>query len=238
MIKIYPDVESLSIGAAELFIEQTCLAAKQGPVRVSLAGGETPRRTYEVLAGQPFCRQVPWSALHIYWGDERCVPPQDPRSNEHMARLALLDKVPIPDQQIHPIRCQHDPLRAAADYETLLRTELLKQPPFDLVFLGLGEDGHTASLFPGSPALMEQERWVREVLPEDQGLARITLTSLLLNQAGLIVFLVTGAAKAAVLREVLHGPRDLGRLPAQLIQPVKGNVCWLVDRQAAAMLEK
>jgi 6-phosphogluconolactonase len=182
---------------------------------------------------------VPWENTHVFWGDERCVPSDDARSNERMAREALLDHVPIPASQIHPIQCVHAPNQVARQYEALLRTFFAEQPPrFDLVLLGLGENGHTASLFPGTPVLDERERWVADVYVAEQNLYRITLTAPLINQAALVVFLVAGNTKARVLSEVLEGLRDIHRLPAQLIQPTKGDLRWLVDRPAADMLKR
>ena len=154
-----------------------------------------------------------------------------------MARQALLDHVPIPVEQIHPIPGSQNPSEAAGCYETLLRGFFGGWPPrFDMVFLGLGENGHTASLFPGTPALEERQRWVAEVDVAEQDVFRVTLTAPLLNQAAVVVFLVTGAAKAAVLHEVLDGPHDPSRWPAQLIRPLDGELRWLVDRTAASLL--
>ena len=154
-----------------------------------------------------------------------------------MAREAWLDRVPIPGPQIHPIDCARDPVAAARDYEAGLRDFFAGAPPrLDLVLLGLGDNGHTASLFPGTKVLAERERWAAAVYLAAADLYRVTLTAPLINQAALVVFLVSGATKAAVLREVLHGPRDPARLPAQLIQPQNGDLLWLTDLEAAAQL--
>ncbi len=234
---VYPDLEALSRAAAELFVEQARQAvASRGRFSVALAGGRTPLRTYEPLAEPPSRDPVPWDRVHVLWGDERCVPADDPRSNARMARRALLDHVPIPPGQMHPISCGQEPRAAAERYEGVLRAFFAEGPPrFDLVFLGLGENGHTASLFPRTPVLEERQRWVAEVFVAEQGLFRVTLTAPLLNQAALVTFLVSGAAKAAVLREVLDGPDDPQRLPAQLIRPTNGSVRWLVDRTAGRL---
>jgi 6-phosphogluconolactonase len=237
MIRVYPDLESLSRAAAALIATQANLAvAARGRFSVALAGGATPRRTYEMLAAPPLVDQAPWDRVHVFWGDERCVPPDDPRSNAHMAKAAWLDRVPIPKDQIHPLNCAPDPAAAARGYEAQLREFFAGAPPrLDLVLLGLGHDGHTASLFPGTTVLEEKERWAAAVYVAE-GTSRVTLTAPLINQAALVAFLVAGGDKAEVLREVLHGPRDPARLPAQLIRPQNGELLWLADRQAAALV--
>lgn len=238
LIQIYDDPASLSRAAAELFVRQAEQAIKvRSRFSVALSGGQTPRRTYEILAQPPFREQVDWQQIHVFWGDERCVPPQDPRSNARLARRAWLDQVPLPPSRIHPICCQPSPAAGAREYEILLRQFCAGTPPgLDLVFLGLGEDGHTASLFPDNEALDERERWTTAVYVPAQGLHRVTLTPAFINQARVVAFLVTGAAKAQALREVLQGPRDSRRLPAQLIEPEPGELYWLVDQEAAGQL--
>jgi 6-phosphogluconolactonase len=239
MIRVYPDLESLSQAAATLLVEQANRAvAARGRFSVALSGGATPRRTYELLAAPPFKDQAPWQRMHIFWGDERCVPLDDPRSNARMAKDAWLDHVPIPESQIHFLNCAQAPAEAAKQYEALLQQFFAGQPPrLDLVLLGLGDNGHTASLFPGTPVLKESERWVAEVYVAEQDLYRVTLTAPFINQAGLVAFLVAGEAKAGVLREVIYGPRDPDRLPAQLIQPEAGEILWLMDLKAAARVQ-
>jgi 6-phosphogluconolactonase len=240
MIQVYADLESLSQAAAHLFVERSRQAVRsEGRFSVALSGGHTPERTYQLLAQQPLRSQVPWPDVHVFWGDERCVPPDDPLSNARMARRTLLDQLPIPAAQIHPIPCTQNPRQAAEAYEALLRGFFADDPPrFSLVYLGLGENGHTASLFPGTPAVQERERWVVAVNLTEQGMWRITLTAPLINQAAAIAFLVAGATKAEVLRRVLEGPFEPESLPAQLIQPESGTPIWLVDRQAAKELEE
>jgi 6-phosphogluconolactonase len=239
MIKVYPDLESLSRAAAALLVEQANLAvAARGRFSVALSGGNTPRCTYELLAGLPFKEQAPWHRMHIFWGDERCVPLDDPRSNARMAREAWLDHVPIPEGQIHFLNCAQAPAEAARQYEAQLRQFFAGRPPrLDLVLLGLGDNGHTASLFPGTPVLKETGRWAAEVYVAEQDLYRVTLTAPFINQAALVAFLVAGAAKAEVLREILHGPRNPERLPAQLIAPQSGELLWLTDLKAAARVQ-
>lgn len=240
MIRIYSDFESLSQGAAELFVAQAQAALKgRGRFSVALSGGSTPQRTYEILAHAPLRDRVAWDRVHVFWGDERCVPPEDPRGNALTAKRSLLDHVGVPEAQIHPIHCAESPEYTARQYEALLRSFFAGGPPrFDLVLLGLGENGHTASLFPGTLALREQERWAAEVYVAEQDLYRVTLTPPIVNQAASVAFIVSGASKSQVLKEVLEGPWDPMRLPAQLVRPELhgGDVYWLVDSEAASHL--
>lgn len=239
MIEIFADPESLSQGAATLFAEVARRnVTARGRFSVSLAGGTTPKRVYEILAQPPHREGVPWDRVHFFWGDERYVPPDDPRSNARMAKEALLDHVPVKPEHVHTVPFAATPREAAEQYEATLRQFFGgKEPRFDLVLLGLGENGHTASLFPHTPVLNERKRWVAEVYVQENDLWRVTMTAPLLNDAALTAFLVTGANKAEVLREVLKGPLDFGRLPAQLIKPAHGDLRWLVDRAAAARLD-
>jgi 6-phosphogluconolactonase len=240
MIWLYDDYTALSEAAAGIFVQQARQTAQvKGWFSVALAGGHTPQRTYQILARPRHRDRIPWGQIHIFWGDERCVPPEDPQSNARMARQALLAQVPIPPSQIHPIPCSRSPQVAAEQYEGVLQAFFGGQPPrFDLVFLGLGENGHTASLFPGTPVLGEQERWVAAVHVAEQDMNRVTLTAPLINQAAVVAFLVSGASKAAILREVLEGPSDPNRLPAQLIRPAGSDLHWLLDRDAASLLTR
>lgn len=240
MIRICHDLEALSLAAAELFATEARQAVlAHGRFTVALSGGITPRRTYELLAREPFIEQVPWQSTHIFWGDERCVPADDPRNNALMARQTLLDHVPVPPEQIHSMVCDSSPLEAAAAYEKLLRSTFNSgSSRFDLVLLGLGENGHTASLFPGTSVLEDQQRWVGEVYVADEGLHRLTLTAPAINQAALVVFLVAGSEKAPILRKVLQEAQDPRSIPAKLIKPVDGGLLWLVDRDAARLLRQ
>ncbi len=240
MIQIFPDKESLSRAAAGLFVRQAGQALRaRGRFSVVLSGGDTPRRMYELLAQSPCRDRVSWAQVQVFWGDERCVPADDPRNNARLARQVWLDQVPILPAQIHPILGQLPPKAAARAYEALLKSFFAGHPPrFDLVFLGLGEDGHTASLFPDHEVLNEQVRWTAEVYLPGENLHRVTLTLPLINQAALVAFLVAGAAKARILKEVLQGPKKPQRLPAQLINPQGGALLWLADREAAFQLQK
>jgi 6-phosphogluconolactonase len=240
MIQICNDPNSLSEAAARLFVQQARHTVQaQGRFTVALAGGHTPERTYQLLAKPPFQDQVPWTKVHVFWGDERCVPPDDPRSNAHMARRALLDGMPIPPEQIHPILCYQNPQQAAEEYESLLQNFFAgRSPCFDLILLGLGENGHTASIFPDTPAVEEQEHWVVAVYIAEQAMWRVTLTPPLINQAAKVAFLVAGAVKAQVLQRVLDGPFEPHILPAQLIRPASGNLYWMIDKEASQRLVK
>lgn len=225
-------------GAAELFIAQ---AQRALPVRgrfcVALSGGKTPKRAYELLAEEPYRSSIDWGRVHLFWSDERCVPPDDARSNYGMMRAALLNHVPIPADNVHRIRGELLPADAAREYERTLERFFGSGPAqLDLVFLGLGTNGHTASLFPATPVLHERRRRVAEVHVAELDVWRVTLTAEMLNAAAVVAFLVSGAEKANVLREVIFGSRDPERLPAQLIQPAAGEARWLVDRAAAARL--
>jgi 6-phosphogluconolactonase len=238
MIKVFTDTESLSRGAADLFakaVEQA--VASRGLFSVLISGGETPRRTYDLLAREPFCQRIPWKYVHLFWGDERCVAATDPRNNAHMARRTLLDRVPLPEQQIYPMVCQGAPQMAASYYERVLRAHFPDGvASFDLVMLGLGDDGHTASLFPGAATLEEQHHWVMPTQKPGEDIMRVTVTTPLLNQARQVVFLVSGPGKATVLQRVLEGPYIPGELPAQLIKPLYGTVLWYVEESASRLL--
>ena len=205
-VRLYSDLEALSRAAADVFVERAVRAlAARGRFSVALSGGRTPERTFELLAQSPRRDRVDWDKVHVFWGDERCVPPADPRHNACLAREAWLDRVPIPEAQVHPIICHESPGEAALAYEELLRRFFAgREPAFDLVVLGCGADGHTASLFPGQPALAEPERWAVAVphgAPD--GLVRVTLTPVLFNRARFVMFLVVGPDKTRILKEVL-----------------------------------
>ena len=233
------DPKEVSTRAAELFVELAGEAVStSGRFAAALSGGSTPRALYALLATDQFRQRVPWSRVHLFWGDERCVPPDHADSNYRMAREALLAKVPIPTENIHRMPAEQKDHRLAADaYEEALRVFFALQagelPRFDLILLGMGEDGHTASLFPGTVALAETERLVVAVYVEKLDTHRLTLTVPVINHAAHVVFLVTGKSKAPVLREVLEGERQPQRNPIQLICPVEGKLLLIVDREAA-----
>ncbi len=238
MIRVFNDLEALSQAAAELFALQSRVASLVcGRFSVALSGGETPRRMYEILASPPYNDRIHWNEVHIFWSDERCVPEDDPRNNSLMARQALLDQVPIPQANIHPIRCNASPEQAANEYEEELREFFsTSNPNFHLVLLGLGSNGHTASLFPHTPVLNEKDRWVAGVYVQELAMYRITFTAPYINQAAQVVFLVSGADKAQVMEDVLEGPYRPNDLPAQLIRPAGIHPLWLVDKAASHKL--
>lgn len=239
---VAPDAGRLAEAAAERVAGIAVEAvARAGRFTVALAGGATPKGLYARLAAEPHRARVPWRAAQVFWGDERCVGPEHPESNYLMAAETLLRHVPIPPGQIHRMRGEDpDPARAAADYERRLRTVFQVAPGvpprFDLILLGLGADGHTASLFPGSPVLREAKRLVTAVHVEGLGASRLTLTLPVLNAAAVILFLVSGEDKAEAIRAVLEPTRPETPLPAQLVRPRDGTLTWLVDAAAARLL--
>jgi len=244
-IRILEDAEKLSWEAAEEFVRQAGEAARTGGAfSVALAGGSTPKALYALLAaesGSPFRARVPWETTHVFWGDERHVAPDHPDSNYRMAHEAMLSRVPVPPQHVHRIPAENpDAGRAAAEYagdlRQFFRPAAGQFPRFDLILLGLGPDGHTASLFPGTAAVREQNMWVAAPWVEKLRTHRITLTPPVLNNAACVVFLVSGAEKAEALRAVLHDEFQPDRLPAQVIRPANGRLVWLVDRAAARLL--
>ncbi len=234
-IIVLPDLEGISQIAAKKFV---ALAQERDPFSVALSGGGTPRGLYEKLAVAPFKEQIAWARVHVFWGDERCVPPDDSGSNYYLARETLLDRVPIPKKNIHRMRGEFEPDVAARMYDDELRAFFGSIiPRFDLVLLGLGKDGHTASIFPNSDTLHDVARAVASAIAEYEGRPahRITLTLSAINAARNVFFLVSGAGKAEILRNVLEGEKL--RYPAQLVNPVMGELVWIVDAAAAALLE-
>lgn len=215
-----------------------------GRFTVALAGGSTPTLLYSRLAAEPYRTRLPWQKTHIFWGDERTVPPGHPDSNFGRAKALLLDRVQLPADHVHRMEAERADVDAAArDYEAeiarIFAAQSSGEPPvFDLILLGLGADGHTASLFPYTQALRQITRWVAPNYIATLRINRLTLTPPILNRAATILFLVSGGGKASVLQAVLQGPADPDRLPAQLIRPVAGRLVWLVDHDAASRLGK
>jgi len=237
---VFDTPEQLAVAAAERFVE--CAAKLHGELdrfSVALAGGRTPKRVYELLATERFKSRVEWSQVYLFFGDERCVPPTHPDSNYAMVYETLISKVAIPAENVRRIIGEGEPDESARTYEIKLRTFFagLTWPRFDLVLLGMGEDGHTASLFPHSDALQEQSRWVIATKNELTSQDRITLTLPVFNHAAHVVFLVTGKEKAQRLKEVLHPQPGSGLLPAQAITPINGTVEWFTDAAAASRLQ-
>ena len=227
MIKtIFADPKELARGAAELFVAEQ-------PETVALSGGSTPKLMFQMLADQ-FRDDVPWDKIHFFWSDERHVPPDDPESNYRMANEALLSHV---NGIVHRIPSENpDAAAAASEYEQTL-VEVTKQtlPRLDLIFLGLGTDGHTASIFPGSEVLHETKRLVAAPYVEKFKSYRITMTLPLLNNGATVVFLVSGAEKAEIVKAVLEGEN---KYPAQAVKPTEGELIWMLDKEAAAYLSK
>ena len=245
MIRQMNDTKALYDAAAEEVCRIGQLAFETtGRFSLVLSGGTTPRPLYERLAAHPFRSRLDWNKVEFFWGDERVVSPDDPSSNFRMAREAMLDRLKVSAARVHRIRAEKPDLEAAArEYEAEIEQVLgqvagvgRRPPHFNLFLLGMGADGHTASIFPGTDALKETERWVIPVDVPALSAKRITMTPPLINSAHFIIFMVTGAAKADVVASVLQGPRDGSRCPAQLIHPLTGEVIWFADRPASAKL--
>src|SRR5581483_1639405 len=237
-VRVFADVNELSLRAAEAAVKTINQSVQtNGRFSVALAGGNTPRTLYRLLSSE-LRDQIPWTKVHVFWGDERYVPIGDPRSNYRMARENLLDRVPIPAANVHMMPTSlSDPEAAAREYEETLRSYFSGGwPRFDLVLLGLGAEGHTASLFPGSPALEETRRWVVTVKAPTEPPLRLTLTLPVLTQAANVYFLVTGSNKAQALHHVLNGAPDPNNYPASGVRLIPGTVIWWVDRGAAALV--
>ncbi|MBF6591069.1 MAG: 6-phosphogluconolactonase [Ktedonobacterales bacterium] len=241
-LTIYADLDALGHAAADLFVRMSLQAqADHEQFRVALSGGSTPRTLHTLLAAAPYRERVNWSHIEFFWGDERTVPPDDPESNYRMARETLLDRVPVRPEGIHPMPTQlGDPAATAAHYSDELRAAFAlgedDLPRFDLIFLGMGPDGHTASLFPHTAALRATDKLVvANAVPRLQTF-RITLTASVINHAAAVAFLVSGADKAPALAAVLEGAHAPDEYPAQLIAPTDGDLYWLIDRAAATQL--
>jgi 6-phosphogluconolactonase len=224
MKKIFADPEELARGAAKYFVTRR-------PETVALSGGSTPKLMFEMLVGQ----SVPWDGIQFFWSDERHVPPDDPESNYRMANEALLSRVPVLAENVHRIHGENpDAAEAAADYEnTIIAVTKQLLPRLDLIFLGLGTDGHTASIFPGSEVLHETKRLVAAPYVEKFASHRITMTLPLINNAASVVFLVSGAEKAQIVKAVLQGE---DKYPAQAVKPTQGELIWMLDKEAASKL--
>ena len=237
---VFDTPEQLAVAAAERFVERAreFHGTPLERFSVALAGGKTPRRVYELLATDRFKNRIDWPQVYLFFGDERSVPPDHPESNYRTVYESLISKVPIPPKNVHRIVGEGNPNENARAYENQLRTFFagLSWPRFELVLLGMGEDGHTASLFPNSAALQEMSRWVVPTKNEQSGQDRITLTVPVFNHARRVAFLVTGQKKAQRLKEVLRPEPGSGQLPAQAIKPIDGSVEWLVDAEAASLL--
>lgn len=246
-ITVYPDNDSLVSAAADFIADSAGQAiAARGRFTLALSGGHTPRPVYARLATPGYLDRIDWTRVQVFFGDERCVPPDDTRSNYHMVKTTLFNKIPLPEENIHHIRGEETPEQAARDYARILRhtfgvDNATGGPPFegfDLILLGMGEDGHTASIFPGLVAVTESVAWVLAQYVEVMAMWRLTLTPVVINAARRVAFLVSGDKKAETLRQVLEGPYQPVVLPAQAIKPTRGELHWLVDGPAAARLRR
>ncbi|HTL08638.1 MAG TPA: 6-phosphogluconolactonase [Chitinophagaceae bacterium] len=241
-LQIYKNNDELSVEVAKWmvnYIRETLRT--QDRFTLVLSGGGTPQKLNTLLAAEPYKNEIDWSKLHIFWGDERFVPYTDERNNAKMAFDTLLDHVPIPPNQVHRMKTENIiPEVAAGEYESILQQYFPPTVPvrtsFDLVLLGMGDDGHTLSLFPGTHVMHEEFKWATSLFLPQQQMFRVTLTPPVVNRAARIAFLVTGPGKAAALQEVIEGDYNPDKYPSQVIKPVLGEVYWFVDKAAASML--
>ncbi len=242
-IEVFDDLGGVARAGAELFIELSQAVAASGSFTVALSGGSTPKALNALLSAPPYRDQVDWSRIQFFWGDDRHVAPDDAESNYRMARETLLSQVPVDESQIHRIHTElSDPNAAATQYEDELYTAFSlasgELPQFDLIFLGMGPDGHTASLFPHTAALDVTDHLVVANYVPKLDTYRLTLTVPVINNAAVVAFLAAGADKAAALAQVLEGPPNPDEYPSQRIAPTDGDLYWFVDRAAAAQLSK
>ena len=240
---VWPSAAELALASARNFADKVQGAvARRGVARIALSGGSTPQAAFKLLAdpAQPFANTVPWNKLEIFWVDERCVPPDHPDSNYGVCKRLLLDHVAIPPANVHRMEGEMDPEEAASRYESTLRNTLklegAEAPAFDLLLLGMGDDGHTASLFPHTEGLTEFGRLCIANHVPQKDTWRLTLSSPVINQAAEVVFEIAGGAKTAIVAEVFTGPHDPERLPSQLIRPTNGRLLVQLDELAAAKL--
>jgi len=240
-IAIYPDINTLSHEAAQYIVRLANEAiVTRGRFTIALSGGSTPKVLYSLLGDEPYRSQIDWVQVDIFWSDERCVPPDSEESNYHMAQQVLLSKIPIPASQVHRMPADQPDRDAASQAytEEMQRTFGTNGiPNFDLIQLGMGPEGHTASLFPHQPSLHEQQRLVMPVSVPKPPPQRLTFTPPLLNAARQVLFLVTGAEKADAVQAVLEGEYDPDEYPAQIVRPDNGEVVWMLDKAAAAKLK-
>jgi len=236
----WKDAESLSIATAHFFVTEChrCIA-KHGRFVIALSGGNTPKRLYQLLATPEFSNNIPWKKVFLFWSDERFVPQTDAESNYRMVKENLLDHISIPKKNIFPTPVKNSPKLGAAKYEASIKKIFAyKEPVFDWILLGVGEDGHTASLFPGTNILKKKKRLVKEVWIEQKQTWRISFTLPLINKAAQVIFLVAGKEKAKIVATALANKKTKSLLPVQLVQPGKGIIYWLLDDEAAASIKK
>lgn len=237
-LEIFPDADAMIAAAADLFVRLASQSiTKRGVFSVALSGGSTPEPLYRTLSSPQYNAQVVWDKVHLFWGDERHVPADDPQSNYRMTYENLISRVPIPDRNVHRVPAEMEGQAAATTYEADLRRFFKGDwPQFDLVLLGMGEDGHTASLFPHSAGLLEEQRWFIPNFAPERETWRLTLTKNAINAARYILVLVKGASKASMLAEVFTQPNAPTEKPIQLIAPENGIMLWMADEAAASKL--
>lgn len=237
-VLVFKDLDALSHAAAKMVVSLSREAvASHKTFAVALSGGSTPGGLYSLLGRSPYCDDIDWKRVHVFWADERCVPRDHPESNFKLAFDAFLSKVALPDGNIHRIRGEYEPACAAEKYERDIRSFFGTGsfPVFDLIILGAGEDGHTASLFPGDASLREKTRIAAPAYLEPSKRNRVTLTLPVLNHAAKVLFLAAGHAKAGVVHEIVENGNP-NRYPAGLVKPVRGSDTWMVDQEAAGLL--
>lgn len=236
--EIFKTATALNRAGAEFIITRAKEAiAEKGRFVMALSGGQTPKNIYALLADAAYRERIEWRKVFIFWGDERCVPLDDEQNNAYEATSILLSKVDIPLSNIHAIPVNLSPQEAARKYEQTIRDFFEDQPlQFDLVLLGLGKNGHTASLFPDTEVLTEKAAGIRAVYVAEENRYRVTMTAALINQARCIVFLVAGAEKSAITAQILSASGNGMDYPAQLIRQEDGELYWLMDRAAAALI--
>ena len=234
-VLIWKDLEAISVAAAHFFVTECnrCIQ-ENGKFVVALSGGNTPKKLYELLASPEFTRNIPWRRVFLFWSDERFVPHTDAESNYRMVKESLLEGIDIPAKNVFPVPVNKAPASAALQYEKrILNFFKALSPTFDFLLLGVGEEGHTASLFPGSELLKERRRWVKEVWVPQKQTHRITLTLPIINKARQILFLVSGKEKAPVISKVLAKKSTGDLMPVQMVKPINGNTIWMLDEEAA-----
>ncbi|MDP9231100.1 MAG: 6-phosphogluconolactonase [Bacteroidota bacterium] len=238
MVLIWKDLNKLSNAAAYFFVwECNRSIAKNGKFTVAFSGGNTPKKLYELLASPAFSRNISWKNVFIFWSDERFVPHNDAESNYNMAKENLLQHISIPEENIYPIPTNGTTKKCARQYEKTMRKFFKPgEPRFDFLLLGIGNDGHTASLFPGTDILKEKKQWIKESIQPGTNAPRISFTLPLIRQAKQIVFLVSGAEKADIISRIFSKNQTKKLLPVQMIPPIKGNITWMLDEKAGLNL--
>ncbi|HLM01998.1 MAG TPA: 6-phosphogluconolactonase [Pyrinomonadaceae bacterium] len=235
-VKIFPNVETLNKNAASLIVEIAAeTLQRKDEFSIALAGGSTPEALYKLLASDKFKTKIDWTKTLVFFGDERCVSPDDAASNYRMANAALLARVPLPPENVFRLKGEIESEKAAAEYEEIIKKTLGESARFDLILLGMGDDGHTASLFPQTPVLRETKKLVAANFVEKLNANRLTLTFPAINSAKNVLFLVAGAKKAPMIKKVFSA--ETIDLPASLIKPENGNCRWFLDKEAASLIE-